>query len=91
MVYFKNALVSLALAGAVAAHPGHNPREEALERRSYLDSVPQTKRSLEHCAAKLKARGIEQRSLARREALASSARQKRGLPAAPVVSLSESD
>ncbi|KAG9948871.1 aromatic compound dioxygenase, partial [Aureobasidium melanogenum] len=79
MVCLKTIVASLALASFVAAHPGHDPREEALERRSYYDSVPPTKRSLNHCEAKIKARGLEQRSLARREALATNARQKRGL------------
>lgn len=83
MVQFKSILVSLALASAAAAHPGHDPREEALARRSYYDSVPATKRSLGHCEAKLKARGLEKAQLARRDAIASSMRQKRGLPAAP--------
>ncbi|THW09375.1 intradiol ring-cleavage dioxygenase [Aureobasidium pullulans] len=82
MVHFKNILASLALASTAAAHPGHDPREEALERRTYYDSVPQTKRSLSHCEAKIKARGLGQRSLARRDALATNMRQKRGLPAA---------
>ncbi|KAH0351827.1 aromatic compound dioxygenase, partial [Aureobasidium melanogenum] len=79
MVCLKTLVTSLALASITAAHPGHDPREEALERRSYYNSVPATKRSLSHCEAKIKARGLEQRSLARREALATNARQKRGL------------
>ncbi|KAG9699566.1 aromatic compound dioxygenase, partial [Aureobasidium melanogenum] len=79
MVCLSTLAASLALASFAAAHPGHDPREEALERRSYYDSVPATKRSLSHCEAKIKARGLEQRSLSRREALATSARQKRGL------------
>ncbi|KEQ92056.1 hypothetical protein AUEXF2481DRAFT_8026 [Aureobasidium subglaciale EXF-2481] len=80
MVHLKNILASLALTSTVIGHPGHDPREEALERRSYYDFVPQYKRSLSHCEAKIKARGLEQRSLARREALATDMRQKRGLP-----------
>ncbi|KAG9963822.1 aromatic compound dioxygenase, partial [Aureobasidium melanogenum] len=79
MVCLKTLVTSFALASITAAHPGHDPREEALERRSYYNSVPATKRSLSHCEAKIKARGLEQRSLARREALATNARQKRGL------------
>ncbi|KAG9601214.1 aromatic compound dioxygenase, partial [Aureobasidium melanogenum] len=79
MVCLRTLATSLALASITAAHPGHDPREEALERRSYYNSVPATKRSLSHCEAKIKARGLEQRSLARREALATNARQKRGL------------
>ncbi|KAG9657804.1 aromatic compound dioxygenase, partial [Aureobasidium melanogenum] len=79
MVCLKTLVTSFALASITAAHPGHDPREEALERRSYYNSVPATKRSLSHCEAKIKARGLEQRSLARREALVTNARQKRGL------------
>lgn len=79
MVSLRTIVASLALSSVAAAHPGHDPREEALERRSYYDSVPPTKRSLSHCEAKIKARGLEQRSLARREALATNAKQKRGL------------
>ncbi|KAG9569634.1 aromatic compound dioxygenase, partial [Aureobasidium melanogenum] len=79
MVCLKTLVTSFALASITAAHPGHDPRGEALERRSYYNSVPATKRSLSHCEAKIKARGLEQRSLARREALATNARQKRGL------------
>ncbi|KEQ62636.1 aromatic compound dioxygenase [Aureobasidium melanogenum CBS 110374] len=79
MVSFRTIIASMALTSLVAAHPGHDPREEALERRSYYDSVPPIKRSLNHREAKIKARGLEQRSLARREALATNARQKRGL------------
>ncbi|KAG9858487.1 aromatic compound dioxygenase, partial [Aureobasidium melanogenum] len=79
MVCLKTIIASLALASFAAAHPGHDPREEALERRSFYNSVPPIKRSLNHCEAKIKARGLEQRSLSRREALTTSARQKRGL------------
>ncbi|KAI5268797.1 intradiol ring-cleavage dioxygenase [Aureobasidium subglaciale] len=80
MVHLRNILASLALTSTVIGHPGHDPREEALERRSYYDSIPQNKRSLSHCEANLKARGLEQRALARRGALATDMRQKRGLP-----------
>lgn len=79
MVCLKTVIASLALTSIAAAHPGHDPHEEALERRAYYDSVPLAKRSLSHCEAKIKARGLEQRSLARRAALATTARQKREL------------
>lgn len=79
MVQVKLFLGLAAIASNVVAHPGHDPRVEAMERRAYYDSIPESKRSLSHCAAKLKARGIEQKSKARREALASVMKQKRGL------------
>ena len=79
MVCLKTVIASLALTSIAAAHPGHDPHEEALERRAYYDSVPLAKRSLSHCEAKIKARGLEQRSLARRAALVANARQKRDL------------
>ncbi|KAL2196807.1 Intradiol ring-cleavage dioxygenase-like protein [Corynascus similis CBS 632.67] len=75
---FTKAVSGLAvLAGIVAAHPGHDIKKEAAERRSYLQSAKRT--SLAHCADKLKARGIEARNVARRKATVEKARQKRGL------------
>ena len=50
----------------VYAHPGHDVEQENLERRAYYNSVPTTKRSLEHCAASLKARALDTASLGRR-------------------------
>ena len=61
----------------MAAHPGHDVAEEAAERRAYLQSAKRT--SLAHCADKLRARGIDARNVARREAVVERARQKRGL------------
>ncbi|KAL2266939.1 hypothetical protein VTJ83DRAFT_4216 [Remersonia thermophila] len=75
---FKNTLASFALlAGFAAAHPGHDVAQEAAERRAYLQSVKRT--SLSHCTDKLRARGIEARNIARRNAVIEKARQKRGL------------
>ncbi|KAF2707211.1 aromatic compound dioxygenase [Pleomassaria siparia CBS 279.74] len=65
------------LAGTAVAHPGHNVRQEAQERREYLTSVKRT--DLSHCAAKLKARGVDKRNVARRVAQVNKARAKRGL------------
>lgn len=76
MVQIKTVLGFAALLGAVSAHPGHDIKAEALERRTYYDSVPVSKRSLGQCADKLKARGLAQRSHVRREALLA---KKRGL------------
>lgn len=66
-----------ALAGFAAAHPGHDVAHEAAERRAYMQTAKRT--SLSHCADKLKARGIEARNVARREAVVQKARQKRAL------------
>ncbi|KAF4983415.1 hypothetical protein FZEAL_1144 [Fusarium zealandicum] len=67
----------LAFSGAVSAHPGHDIRKEAAERREFLKSAKRS--SLAHCADKLKARGVEARNIARRSAQISKARQKRSL------------
>lgn len=56
-------LASLATFGLVAAHPGHSVEQELAERQAGLANSP---RSLNHCAAKIKARGIEARNVQRR-------------------------
>ncbi|KAK4142407.1 Intradiol ring-cleavage dioxygenase [Dichotomopilus funicola] len=66
-----------ALAGLVAAHPGHSVAQEAAELRAYMQSVKRT--SLAHCADKLEARGHAARNVARRQAAVNKARTKRGL------------
>ncbi|KAI0452299.1 aromatic compound dioxygenase [Xylaria acuta] len=69
-------ILAASAAVLVAAHPGHDHSDEILQRRDFISN---TKRSdLSHCAAKLKARGVEQRSTLRRRALAD-ARSKRGI------------
>lgn len=60
----------------VAAHPGHDTRQEVEERFAYFQH---RKRDLTHCAAKIKARGLEARNIARRHASVKSARVKRGI------------
>ncbi|KAI1382716.1 aromatic compound dioxygenase [Hypoxylon trugodes] len=65
------------LAGSVVAHPGHDLTQEIKERREFLSSVKRT--NLDHCAPKLKARGVEKRNIQRRAALLEKARAKRGL------------
>ncbi|KAK4100325.1 aromatic compound dioxygenase [Parathielavia hyrcaniae] len=75
---FTKAVSGLALlAGLVAAHLGHDVQQEAAERRAYLQSAKRT--SLAHCADKLRARGIEARNIARRQAVVEKARQKRSI------------
>ncbi|EKG10663.1 Intradiol ring-cleavage dioxygenase [Macrophomina phaseolina MS6] len=59
--------LSLFAATEVAAHPHHDHKAEALERRTNLAKM--SKRSLAHCADKLEARGIEAKNVARRQAM----------------------
>ncbi|KAI1373972.1 aromatic compound dioxygenase [Hypoxylon crocopeplum] len=65
------------LVGSTVAHPGHDISHEIKERREFLNSVKRT--NLDHCAPKLKARGVEKRNVERRAALLEKARVKRGL------------
>jgi hypothetical protein len=76
-MHLSNALLVAALLGSSAlAHPGHDVAKEAAERRHALRN---TKPNLQHCNKKLKARGVEQRTIDRRAALLRSEREKRGL------------
>ncbi|KAL2264364.1 hypothetical protein VTK26DRAFT_5790 [Humicola hyalothermophila] len=77
MLFTKAAAGLALLAGLTTAHPGHSVAQEAAERREYLNTVKRT--SLSHCADKFRARGIEARNIARRQALVEKTRQKRGL------------
>ncbi|KAJ9145299.1 Aromatic compound dioxygenase [Pleurostoma richardsiae] len=65
------------LTSSVLAHPGHDLTQEIAERREFLGSVKRA--DLSHCAAKLKARGVDKRNVARRTAALEKARAKRGL------------
>jgi hypothetical protein len=58
------------------AHPGHDVAEEALERAEFFKRSPPT---LHTCTESLKARGLDSAGVARRHALASHLREKRGL------------
>jgi hypothetical protein len=63
------------LSSGVLAHPGHDVTQELAERREFLGSVKRS--SLSHCAATLKARGVDKRNVARRTAMLEKARAKR--------------
>lgn len=67
---------ALAAAAVVVAHPGHDHDAEQLARREALKF---SKRDLSHCAAKIKARGLEARSIKRRSQLATGLLKKRHL------------
>ncbi|KAF2178132.1 aromatic compound dioxygenase [Zopfia rhizophila CBS 207.26] len=78
----KNTLVSAIFGAALlaqqaVAHPGHHKRE--LEQHNAYMSNPNNKRSLAHCAEKLKARGNEAAMAARRRAMAENLRKKRAI------------
>ena len=74
--------LTVALAGLAVAHPGHDHKREAEERGLF---VKHHARSLSNCAAQLKERGIQQRSIARRQALAEDIRKKRQLADLPYL------
>lgn len=77
MRFFNTLLVASALlATSVLAHPGHDTRHEIEERAAFMKN---SKRDLGHCAAKIKARGIEARAVQRRAAIAKDLRKKRDL------------
>lgn len=75
---FSTLVGAFALASHVIAHPNHNVREELEEREAALAGLP---RSLEHCAERMKARGLIAKAAARRAQLAKRAREERGLDA----------
>lgn len=62
------------LAGSAIAHPGHDLTQEIKERRDFLSTVKRT--NLDHCASKLKARGVDKRNVQRRTAMLEKARAK---------------
>ncbi|KFY63226.1 hypothetical protein V496_04075 [Pseudogymnoascus sp. VKM F-4515 (FW-2607)] len=77
MHFFSTLVVASAfVASSVLAHPGHDTRHEIEERAAFMKN---SKRDLSHCAAKMKARGLEARAIQRRAAIAKSTREKRGL------------
>lgn len=76
-MFFTNALLTALVAGLATAHPGHSVAEELQERRDFMAATKA--RDLSHCAAKMKARGLEAQNVARRAQLIEAARAKRGL------------
>lgn len=77
MHFFSTLVVASAfVASSVLAHPGHDTRHEIDERAAFMKN---SKRDLSHCAAKMKARGLEARAIQRRAAIVKGTREKRGL------------
>jgi hypothetical protein len=82
MQFIASALaVSAFLSSNVVAHPGQSSIEMRAEMAERAAFMQYSKKDLSHCAAKMKARGLEARSLARREAIAKNARKKRDIAA----------
>ncbi|KAJ5632764.1 hypothetical protein N7490_009103 [Penicillium lividum] len=80
MVQLSAITISLVgLAGLVSAHPGHNVKAEAAERAAFLKEASIQTRSLSQCASKLKARGLDNKNVARRERAVKNIRRRRGL------------
>lgn len=65
------------LARYVISHPGEDHTAEIAQRSAYLQQAE--RRSLSHCADKLKARGLAQQSQLRRRGLAETLRGKQGI------------
>jgi hypothetical protein len=80
---FPSSLLALGFlaAPAVLAHPGHDIREEAAERREFLKRSPKNFRS---CIPELERRGHQAAALERRQQMAHEARVKRGLTDRPL-------
>lgn len=83
-MHFATAIVGALAAGLVAAHPGHDHAAEQAVRNAALKF---SKRSLSHCADKIKARGLEARAVKRRSELAAASMAKRNLPKRDLTSL----
>lgn len=78
---FSAFILGALTAALVSAHPGDDAstkEKERLARRTFLDNVE--KRDVSHCAAKLKARGVEARNVQRRAERASALRRELGIP-----------
>ncbi|KAI9051296.1 hypothetical protein LZ554_005397 [Drepanopeziza brunnea f. sp. 'monogermtubi'] len=76
MQFIASLIAAAALTSNVVAHPGHDIQEEIAERAAFMQFA---KKDLSHCAAKLKARGMDKSNVARRAALARNARKKRSI------------
>ena len=81
----KTLVVGALAAVGVSAHPGHDLSAELAEREAALSQFAY--RDLSHCADKIRERGLEARSVARRNALVEQlqkkAKLKGGLPSSP--------
>jgi hypothetical protein len=76
MQFLSSFAVAAILATSISAHPGHDVSHEIEARAAFMKT---SKRDLSHCAAKMKARGLDHSSVQRRAAVAKAERKKRNL------------
>ncbi|KAJ5595426.1 uncharacterized protein N7459_001634 [Penicillium hispanicum] len=81
MVQLTSALAVglLGLSSVVSAHPGHSVKAEAAERAAFVKKSGLHTRSLAQCASTLKARGLEDKNVLRREQTVQHLRRRRGI------------
>jgi hypothetical protein len=77
MTFLSVGIAVLLLPVFILAHPGHDIKQEASLRGKLLKG---SKIDISHCAAKLKARGIDRQTIERRVEILRTEREKRGLP-----------
>lgn len=70
-------IAAFVTSGLVYAHPGHDIKQELAARAKLQEG---SRRDISHCSAKLKAQGIERRTIERRTEILRVEREKRGLP-----------
>lgn len=66
-MHLPSLITAVLATAAVSAHPGHDLSAELAEREAALSQYAY--RDLSHCADKIRERGLEARSVARRNAL----------------------
>ncbi|KAK1754266.1 Intradiol ring-cleavage dioxygenase [Echria macrotheca] len=84
-MYFSSVLAGVLAAVTVSAHPGHDPAVELAEREAALSQF--SRRDLAHCADKIRERGLEARSIARRNALVTKLQKRANLETRDLASL----
>ncbi|KAK3349510.1 Intradiol ring-cleavage dioxygenase [Lasiosphaeria hispida] len=84
-MHFSTFLTGTLAAALVSAHPGHDLAAELAERKEALSQF--SRKDLSHCAEKIKARGLEARAVARRNALAAQIRKRGNLKSRDLASL----
>jgi hypothetical protein len=76
-MHFPSIIAGILAAATVSAHPGHDPAVELAEREAALTQF--SRRDLAHCADKIRERGLEARSIARRNALVTKLQKRANL------------
>lgn len=79
MQLITSLVAASALVSNVIAHPGQSMSEMRAEMAERAAFMATSKRDLSHCAAKMKARGMDKSSISRRSATVKDARKKRSI------------